>query len=168
MYFMGQWKRYSGYLADNTALSTPLILTGSWDRLALQKKGQEILQKICSYYLKESVLHKSAVTEGSHLSITGRDTVELKTSTYTEITCEPKSCSTPVSVQMDMVTPTYHHLCPQHCPALIKSVLSVLSTHRISQDIDNGIMIFFCTLEIFCYKGRHWKFLSSALPKLLD
>lgn len=168
MYFMGQWKRYSGYLADNTTFSTLLILTGSWDWLALQKKGQEILQKICSYYLKESVLHKSSVTEGSHLNITGRDTVELKTSTYMKITCEPKSCGIPVSVQMDMMTPTYQQLCPQHCPALIKSVLPVLSTQRISQDTDNGIMIFFCTLQIFYYKGRHWKLFSSALPKPLD
>lgn len=125
MYFMGQWKRYGGFLADNT----PLILTGSWDRLALQNKGQGILQKICSYYLKESVLHKSSVTEGSHLNITRRNTVKLKTSTYTKITCQPKSYGIPVSVQMDMVTTTYHQLCPPHCPALIKSVLS---TYRIS------------------------------------
>lgn len=116
-------------MADNTIFNTPLILIGSRDRLSLQKKGQEILPKICSYYLKESVLPKSSVTEGFHLNITRRNTVKLKTSTYTKITCQPKSCGIPVSVQMDMMTSTYHQLCLQHCPALIKSVLS---THRIS------------------------------------
>lgn len=157
---MGQWKSYGGYLADNTTFSTPLTLTGSWNRLALQKKGQEILSKIFSYYLKESVLHKSSVTEGSHLNITGRNTVKLKT--YTKTTCQPKSCGIPVSVQMDMMTTTYYQLCPQHCPALIRSVLS---THRVSsrhKQWNNDIF-----LQVFCYKRRHWKLFSSALPKPL-
>lgn len=112
-----------------------------------KRKEKKYSKNLVLLVLKKSALLKSSVNKGSHLNMTVRNTVKLKPSTYTKITFVNQEIVAFLSVSGWVRWPlTYHQLCPQHCPALIRSIScssTVMTRYQASrhrQGNDDGFL----------------------------